>query len=125
MSDVDNGADELDLDEAGRLAYAAVVRRLKNDETTPIGATALARFAQWHMDLTEERRRREEAARPKPEENAAQANDFLASLRQMHEDGRITTSRMAEIVKGYVLLCDEHLELARAFERELAAEVVA
>jgi hypothetical protein len=26
---------------------------------------------------------------------------------------------MAEIVKGYVLLCEEHLELARAFASEL------
>jgi hypothetical protein len=112
--------DELDLDEAGRLAYAAVVRRLKNDETTPIGATALARFAQWHMDLTEERRKREEAARPKPEENVAQADDFLASLRQMHRDGRITTARMAEIVKTYLVLAEEHVEEAKAFEAELA-----
>jgi hypothetical protein len=120
MTDNRNGADELDLDEAGRLAYAAVVRRLKNDETTPIGATALARFAQWHMDLTEERRKREEANRPKPEENVAQADDFLESMKQMHADGRITTARLAEIFPTYIELCEEHLALAKAFERELA-----
>jgi hypothetical protein len=120
MTDNRNGADELDLDEAGRLAYAAVVRRMKNDETTPIGATALARFAQWHMDLTEERRKREEANRPKPEENVAQADDFLESMKQMHADGRITTARLAEIFPTYIELCEEHLALAKAFERELA-----
>lgn len=121
----DNGTDELDLDEAGRLAYAAVVRRLKNDETTPIGATALARFAQWHMDLTEERRQREEAARPKPEENVARADDFLSFLRQMHRDGRMTTARLREIFPSYIALCEEHLEEAKSFEKELTASVPA
>jgi hypothetical protein len=38
----------------------------------------------------------------------------------MHRDGRMTTARMAEMVRGYLLLLEEHLEEARAFDRELA-----
>jgi hypothetical protein len=32
---------------------------------------------------------------------------------------------MAEVVRIYLVLCEEHLELARAFERELSADVAA
>jgi hypothetical protein len=112
-------ADEIDLDEAGRLAYSAVVRRLRNDEAKPVGDTALSKFATFYVEMAERQRAKDEAARPNPQANVAEAADFLSGLRQMHRDGRITTGRMAEIVKGYVLLCEEHLELARAFASEL------
>jgi hypothetical protein len=114
--------EEIDLDEAGRLAYSAVVRRLRNDEAKPVGDTALSKFATFYVEMAERQRAKDEAARPNPAANVAEADDFLEGLKQMHADGRMTTSRMAEIVKGYVLLCDEHLELARAFERELMAD---
>jgi hypothetical protein len=112
-----------DMEEVGRLAYGAVLRRLRDDEVTPVGITALSKFCALFREEAEERKRREEANRPDAEGNVREADDFLSSLREMHVDGRMTTSRMLEIVKGYVLLCDEHLELARAFERELTAEV--
>jgi hypothetical protein len=115
--------DELDLDEAGKLAYAAVVRRLKNDEVTPLGATALARFAQWHMDLTEERRKREKAARPKPEESAARADDFLADMKRLLAEGRIEADRLAAIWPSYLELCREHLAEAESFGAEISGAV--
>jgi hypothetical protein len=34
----------------------------------------------------------------------------------------MTTTRMREILKTYVVLAEEHLEEARAFARELAAD---
>jgi hypothetical protein len=108
-----------DIEEVGRLAYWAVLRRLRDDEVTPVGITALSKFAAWFREEAEERKRREEANRPKPEVSVGEADDFLSSLREMHEDGRITTGRMVEIMKGYLLLCEEHLEEARAFEKEL------
>jgi hypothetical protein len=117
--------EEIDLDEAGRLAYSAVVRRLRNDEAKPVGDTALSKFATFYVEMAERQRAKDEAARPNPAANVAEADDFLEGLKQMHTDGRVTTNRMVEIVKGYVLLCDEHLELARAFERELTADVPA
>jgi hypothetical protein len=114
-----------DDDEAGRLAYSAVVRRLRNDEAKPVGDTALSKFATFYVEMAERQRSKDEAARPNPAANVAEADDFLEGLKQMHSDGRMTTNRMAELMKGYVLLCSEHLELARAFEKELAADVPA
>ena len=108
-----------DIEEVGRLAYGAVLRRLRDDEVTPVGITALSKFAAWFREEAEERKRREEANRPKPETSVSEADSFLSSLSEMHEDGRVTTGRMVEIVKGYVLLCDEYLEEARSFEKEL------
>jgi hypothetical protein len=112
--------EEIDLDEAGRLAYSAVVRRLRNDEAKPVGDTALSKFATFYVEIAERQRAKDEAARPNPQVNVGEADDFLSGLRQMHSEGRMTTSRMAEVVKGYVLLCEEHLEEARAFAGELA-----
>jgi hypothetical protein len=112
-----------DIEQVGQLAYAAVLRRLRDDAVTPVGITALSKFCAWYREEAEERKRREEANRPDPEGNVREADDFLSSLREMHADGRVETGRMLELVKGYVLLCDEHLELARGFERELTAEV--
>jgi hypothetical protein len=117
--------EEIDLDEAGRLAYSAVVRRLRNDEAKPVGDTALSKFATFYVEMAERQRAKDEAARPNPAANVAEADDFLGGLKQMHNDGRITTQRMAALMKGYVLLCSEHLELARASEKELAADVPA
>jgi hypothetical protein len=118
-------AEEIDLDEAGRLAYSAVVRRLRNDETKPVGDTALSKFATFYVEMAERQRAKDEASRPNPRANVAEADDFLSSLRQMYAGGGITTARMTELVKGYVLLCEEHLESARAFAKELAADVPA
>jgi hypothetical protein len=117
--------EEIDLDEAGRLAYSAVVRRLRNDEAKPVGDTALSKFATFYVEMAERQRAKDEASRPDPAANVNEADNFLEGLRQMHRDGRMTTNRMAELVKGYVLLCEEHLEEARAFARELTADVSA
>jgi hypothetical protein len=111
-----------DMEEVGRLAYAAVLRRLRDDEVTPVGITALSKFAAWFREEAEERKRREEANRPNPAANVAAADDFLEALRQMHKDGRITAARLSEVMPSYVLLLEEHLELARSFQKELAAE---
>jgi hypothetical protein len=125
MTDDVYADEEIDLDEAGRLAYSAVVRRLRNDEAKPVGDTALSKFATFYVEMAERQRAKDEAARPNPQANVAEAADFLSGLRQMHRDGRITTGRMRELVGGYLLLCEEHLEEARAFERELTADVAA
>jgi hypothetical protein len=45
--------EEIDLDEAGRLAYSAVVRRLRNDEAKPVGDTALSKFATFYVEMAE------------------------------------------------------------------------
>lgn len=116
----DETFEDEDIEQVGRLAYQAVLRRLRDDAVTPVGITALSKFAAWYREEAEERKRREEANRPDPAGNVAESDDFLSSLRAMHDDGRMTTNRMVEVVKGYVLLCSEHLEEARAFERELA-----
>jgi hypothetical protein len=58
-------AEEIDLDEAGRLAYSAVVRRLRNDgEAKPVGDTALSKFATFYVEMAERQRAKDEAARP-------------------------------------------------------------
>lgn len=73
------------------------------------------------VSFLENERRREEAAKPNPEANV-EADDFLSGLRRMHASGGITTDRLLEILPSYVLLCEEHLELARAFQQELALD---
>ena len=113
-------ADAADLDEIGRLAYKAVLRRLRQDETRPLGDTSLSRYASWHREVMEARRLAEEASRPKPEENVARADDFLSELRRIRANDGMTDARMGEILKTYTVLCEEHLEEARAFEKELA-----
>jgi hypothetical protein len=112
-------AEEIDLDEAGRLAYSAVVRRLRNDDIKPVGDTALSKFASFYIEMAERQRAKDEASRPNAAASVAQSDDFLASLRAMHREGRIPTSRAVELAKSYVTLTEEHLELARAWEREL------
>jgi hypothetical protein len=114
-------AEEIDLDEAGRLAYSAVVRRLRNDEIKPVGDTALSKFASFYIEMAERQRAKDEASRPNPAASVAQADDFLGSLRAMHAEGRITTSRAVELAKSYVALAEDHLEMARAWEQELTA----
>jgi hypothetical protein len=131
MSDVDNGADEpLNGDRDGEDIDPAEYRRMLNRalregdrrlRAGKLGDTSLSRYMSEAVSYLENERRREEAARPNPAANIAESDDFLAALRAMHDDGRMTTNRMAEVVKGYVLLCSEHLEEARAFERELTA----
>jgi hypothetical protein len=70
-------------------------------------------------------REREEAARPNPAASVAEADSFLAGMKQMHAEGRITTARLAEIFPSYIALCEEHLEEAKAFARELTTDVAA
>src|SRR6266849_8764211 len=113
--------EEIDLDEAGRLAYSAVVRRLRNDEAKPVGDTALSKFATFYVEMAERQRAKEEAARPNPEANVALADDFLSELRRIRANDGMTAARMGEILKTYTVLCEEHLEEARAFEKDLAA----
>jgi hypothetical protein len=43
----------------------------------------------------------------------------------MHRDGRISTTRLRAVFPSYLLLFEESLEAARAFARELAADVAA
>ena len=93
-------------------------RRLREGK---LGDTSLSRYMSQAVTFLEEERRREEAARPDPAGNVAEADDFLSSLRQMHDDGRITTARLSEVMPSYLALCEEHLEAARAFAKELAA----
>jgi hypothetical protein len=114
-----------DIEQVGQLAYAAVLRRLRDDAVTPVGITALSKFCAWYREEAEERKRREEASRPDPAAGVAQANDFLASMKQMLVERRITAARLAEIWPSYIALCEEHLEEAKSFERELAADVAA
>jgi hypothetical protein len=116
----DEAGDDIDPAEYRRMLNRALRegdRRLREGK---LGDTSLSRYMSEAVTFLENERRREEAARPNPAANIAESDDFLSSLRAMHEDGRMTTNRMAEIVKGYVLLCSEHLEEARALERELA-----
>jgi hypothetical protein len=124
-SDLDAGGEDIDPAEYRRMLNRALRegdRRLREGK---LGDTSLSRYMSQAVTFLEEERRREEAARPDPAANVAEADDFLSSLREMHADGRVTTERMAELMKSYVLLCEEHLELARAFERELSADVPA
>ena len=120
MNDDVYADEEIDLDEAGRLAYSAVVRRLRNDEAKPVGDTALSKFATFYVEMAERQRAKDEANRPNPAANVGLADDFLESLRQMHRNGQITAGRLREIFPSYIALCEEHLEEARAFEKELA-----
>jgi hypothetical protein len=92
-------------------------RRLREGK---LGDTSLSRYMSEAVSYLENERRREEAARPNPAANIAQADDFLSELRRIHGNEGLAPARMREIVKGYVLLCSGHLEEARAFERELA-----
>jgi hypothetical protein len=84
MSDDVYVDDEIDLDEAGRLAYSAVVRRLRNDEAKPVGDTALSKFATFYVEMAERQRAKDEANRPNPAVYVGEANDFLENLRQLH-----------------------------------------
>jgi len=123
--DLDADGDDIDPGEYRRMLNRALRegdRRLREGK---LGDTALSRYMAEAVTFLQQEREREEANQPHPAAAIGQADDFLSGLREMHADGRMTTSRMAEVVKGYVLLCDEHLELARAFERELTADVAA
>jgi hypothetical protein len=111
--------EEIDLDEAGRLAYSAVVRRLRNDEAKPVGDTALSKFATFYVEMAERQRAKDEAARPNPAANVAEADGFLENLRQLHRNGQITTARLREVLPSYIALAEEHLAIAKAFADEL------
>jgi hypothetical protein len=114
-----------DIEEVGRLAYGAVLRRLRDDEITPVGITALSKFAAWFREEAEERKRREEANRPNVAANVAEGDDFLEDLRRMYDEGRITRARLAETLPSYVALCEEHLAIAKAFAEEMSVVVPA
>jgi hypothetical protein len=119
----DEAGDDIDPAEYRRMLNRALRegdRRLREGK---LGDTSLSRYMSEAVSYLENERRREEAARPNPAANIAQADDFLSSLREMHADGRMTTARLREIFPSYIELCTEHLEEARAFERELAADV--
>jgi hypothetical protein len=90
-----------------------------------LGDTSLSRYMAQAIDYLAEERRREEAARPNPAANVAEADDFLEGLRRMHREGQITTARLSEVMPSYLALCEEHLEEARAFVKELATDVAA
>ena len=94
-------------------------RRLREGK---LGDTSLSRYMSQAVTHLEEERRREEAARPNPAANVAETDDFLSTLKQMLADDRITTARLSEVMKSYLLLCEEHLEEAKAFAKELAAD---
>jgi hypothetical protein len=129
----DNGAHP-DLDDDGRDIDPAEYRRMLNRALREgdrrlregkLGDTSLSRYMSQAVSFLEEERRREEAARPNPAASVAEADSFLAGMKQMHAEGRITTDRLREIFPSYIALAEEHLEEARAFERELAADVTA
>jgi hypothetical protein len=124
----DNGA-QPDLDADGEDIDPAEYRRMLNRALREgdrrlregkLGDTSLSRYMSQAVSFLEEERRREEAARPDPVANVSEADSFLEGMKQMHADGRITTARLAEIFPSYVSLCEEHLEEAKAFARELA-----
>jgi hypothetical protein len=86
-----------------------------------LGDTSLSRYMSQAVTYLEDERRREEAATPNPAANVAEADGFLENLRRLHREGSISTERLREIYPGYLVLLEEHLELARAFEKELVA----
>jgi hypothetical protein len=93
-------------------------RRLREGQ---LGDTSLSRYMSQAVTFLEEERRREEAARPDPAASVAESDSFLESMKLMLSEDRIMAARLAEIWPSYIALCEEHLEEARAFERELTA----
>jgi hypothetical protein len=75
--------------------------------------------------MAERQRAKDEANRPNSVANVARADDFISELRRIRANDGMTTARMCEIVKTYLVLCEEHLEGARAFAMELTADVPA
>jgi hypothetical protein len=123
--DLDADGEDIEPAEYRRMLNRALRegdRRLREGK---LGDTSLSRYMSQAVAFLEEECRREEAARPDLAANAKEADDFLSSLRAMHAEGRVTTERMAKLMRDYVLLCEEYLELARAFQKELAADVPA
>jgi hypothetical protein len=95
-------------------------RRLREGK---LGDTSLSRYMSQAVTFLEDERRREEAATPNPAANVREADGFLENLRRLHREGSMTTARLLEIFPSYLVLLEEHLEEARAFDRELAADV--
>ena len=123
--DLDADGEDIEPAEYRRMLNRALRegdRRLREGK---LGDTSLSRYMSQAVTFLEEERRREEAARPDLAANAKEVDDFLSSLRAMHAEGRVPTERMAKLMRDYVLLCEEYLELARAFAKELAADVPA
>ena len=116
----DADGDDIDPAEYRRMLNRALREGDRRLRTGKLGDTSLSRYMSQAVTFLEDERRREEAARPDPAANVKEADDFLSSLRAMHAEGRVPTSRMAVLAKDYVTLCDAHLEEAKAFEKELA-----
>ena len=124
-SDIEDDGRDIEPAEYRRMLNRAIRegdRRLREGK---LGDTSLSRYMSQAVTYLEDERHREEAARPNAAANVKEADDFLSSLREMHDDGRLTTGRTAEVLRSYILLSEESLELARAFDRELAADVAA
>jgi hypothetical protein len=116
----DEAGDDIDPGEYRRMLNRALRegdRRLREGK---LGDTSLSRYMAQAIDYLAEERRREDAARPNPAANVAEADDFLSGLKQMHTNGQIERARLLEIFPSYIALCEEHLEEARAFANELA-----
>jgi hypothetical protein len=123
--DVDADGEDIDPAEYRRMLNRALREGDRRLRAGQLGDTSLSRYMSQAVTFLEEERRREEAARPDLAANAKEADDFLSSLRAMHAEGRVTTERMAILMRDYVLLCEEFLEQSRAWQRELEAEVAA
>jgi hypothetical protein len=120
--ELDPDGDDIDPAEYRRMLNRALREGDRRLRSGKLGDTSLSRYMSQAVDFLTEERRREEAARPNPAAVVAEDNDFLASMKQMLADDRITKARMAEIFPSYVTLCEEHLEEAKAFARELAVD---
>jgi hypothetical protein len=121
--DLDASGEDIDPAEYRRMLNRALREGDRRLRAGKLGDTSLSRYMSQAVSYLEEERRRAEAERPKPEESFALSTDFLASMKQMLAEGRITPARLAEVWPSYITLCEEHLEEARAFEREIAGVV--
>jgi len=118
--DLDADGEDIEPAEYRRMLNRALRegdRRLREGK---LGDTSLSRYMSQAVTFLEEERRREEAARPNPAASVAEADSFLENMKQLHRNGEITTARLVEIFPSYVTLCEEHLEEAKAFARELS-----
>jgi hypothetical protein len=119
--DLDADGEDISPDEYRRMLNRALREGDRRLRSGKLGDTSLSRYMSQAVDFLTEERRREEAARPNPAASAAESDSFLESMKLMLSEDRITAARLAEIFPSYIALCEEHLEEARAFERELTA----
>jgi hypothetical protein len=118
--ELDTSGDDIEPAEYRRMLNRALRegdRRLREGK---LGDTALSRYMAEAVAFLQAEREREEAARPNPAASVAEADSFLAGMKQMLADGRITAVRLAEIFPSYIALAEEHLAEAKAFEKELS-----